>query len=140
MSGFLDMQTDLNGCFEACFQQNASIQRKTLGRNEMIWLMLLTLLGISLVCAFYGTSLLLWTAAMAAGIFIFAVTGSVPVLSLVLVAAVFAVIAVPLNLRPWRQQLISAPFLKQFRRLVIDQLMTVTVARDFMSPVGDFLD
>ena len=43
----------------------------------MTWLMLLTLLGISLVCAFYGTSLLLWTAAMAVGIFVFAVTGSV---------------------------------------------------------------
>ena len=53
----------------------------------MTWLMLLTLLGISLVCAFYGTSLLLWTAAMAAGIFVFAVAGSVPVLSIVLVGS-----------------------------------------------------
>ena len=96
----------------------------------MTWLMLLTLLGISLVCAFYGTSLLLWTAAMAVGIFIFAVTGSVPVLSLVLLAAVFAVIAVPLNFRPWRQQLISAPFLKQFRRMLPSMSETEQVALD----------
>ena len=96
----------------------------------MTWLMLLTLLGISLVCAFYGTSLLLWTVAMAAGIFIFAVTASVPVLSLVLVAAVFAVIAVPLNFRPWRQQLISAPFLKQFRRMLPTMSETEQVALD----------
>jgi acyl-CoA dehydrogenase len=96
----------------------------------MTWLMLLTLLGISLVCAFYGTSLLLWTVAMAVGIFIFAVTGSIPALSLVLVAAVFAVIAVPLNFRPWRQQLISAPFLKQFRRMLPSMSETEQVALD----------
>jgi acyl-CoA dehydrogenase len=96
----------------------------------MTWLMLLTLLGISLVCAFYGTSLLLWTAAMAAGIFVFAVTGSGPVLSLVLVTAVFAVIAIPLNFRPWRQQMISAPFLKQFRRMLPSMSETEQVALD----------
>ena len=86
----------------------------------MTWLMLLTLLGISLACAFYGTSLLLWTAAVAVGIFVFAVTGSVPIFSLVVVAAVFAAVAIPVNFKPWRQQLISAPFLKQFRRMLPD--------------------
>jgi len=96
----------------------------------MTWLMLLTLLGISLVCAFYGTSLLSWTVATAVGIFIFAITGEVPVLSLVLAAAVFAVIAVPLNFRPWRQQLISAPFLKQFRRMLPSISATEQVALD----------
>jgi len=96
----------------------------------MTWLMLLTFLGISLVCAFYGTSLLLWTVATAVGIFIFAVTGSIPVLSLVLVVAVFAVIAIPLNFRPWRQQLISAPFLKQFRRMLPSMSATEQVALD----------
>lgn len=96
----------------------------------MTWLMLLTLLGISLVCAFYGTSLLSWTVATAVGIFIFAITGAVPVLSLVLAAAVFAVIAVPLNFRPWRQQLISAPFLKQFRRMLPSISATEQVALD----------
>jgi len=96
----------------------------------MTWLMLLTLLGISLVCAFYGTSLLLWTVATAVGILIFAATGSVPVLSFILVAAVFAAIAVPLNFRPWRQQLISAPFLEQFRRMLPTMSATEQVALD----------
>ena len=49
----------------------------------MTWLLLLTLLAISLVCAFYGTRLLVWTAAMATGIVVLAATGSVPLLSLV---------------------------------------------------------
>ena len=34
----------------------------------MTWLLLLVLLGISLACAFYGTSLLMWSAAMAGGL------------------------------------------------------------------------
>ena len=73
----------------------------------MTWLLILALLGISLACAYYGTSLLMWTGAMAAAIVILGATGSVPVLSLLLIAAVFAVIAVPLNVKPWRQQFIS---------------------------------
>ena len=96
----------------------------------MTWLMLLTLLGISLVCAFYGTSLLSWTVATAVGIFIFAITGAVSVLSLVLATAVFTVIAVLLNFRPWRQQLISVPFLKQFRRMLPSISASEQVALD----------
>ena len=63
----------------------------------MTLLLLLTLLAISLACAFYGTSLLMWTVAMAAGIVILASTGSVPLFSLAVIAAIFAVIAIPLN-------------------------------------------
>jgi acyl-CoA dehydrogenase len=96
----------------------------------MTWLLLLLLLGISLVCAFYGTRLLLWTAAMAAGIFVFALSGSIPLISLIVVTAVFAAIAIPLNFKPWRQQLISAPFLKQFRRMLPRMSETEQVALD----------
>ena len=56
----------------------------------MTWLLLLTLLGISLACAFYGTSLLLWSAAMSAGIVVLAATGSVPLVPLIVIAAIFA--------------------------------------------------
>lgn len=94
----------------------------------MTWLLLLSLLGISLACAFYGTSLLMWTGAMAAAIVILASTGSVPLLSLLVIAAIFAVIAIPLNVIPWRQQLISAPFLKQFRRMLPEISETERVA------------
>ncbi len=59
----------------------------------MTWLLLLVLLGISLACAFYGTSLLMWSAAMAAGIVVMGLTGTVPIVGLLVVAAVFALIA-----------------------------------------------
>ncbi|NNK34294.1 MAG: acyl-CoA dehydrogenase [Xanthomonadales bacterium] len=96
----------------------------------MTWLLLLVLLGISLACAFYGTSLLMWSAAMAAGIVVLGATGTVPIVSLVVIAAVFALIAVPLNVKPWRQQLISGPFLKQFRRMLPSISETEQVALD----------
>jgi acyl-CoA dehydrogenase len=96
----------------------------------MTWLLLLILVAISLACAFYGASLLLWTGAMAAGIVVLAATGSVPLLSLVAITLLFAAIAVPLNFRPWRLQFISAPFLAQFRRMLPDISETEQVALD----------
>jgi len=96
----------------------------------MTWLLLLTLAGISLVCAFYGTTLLIWTAAMAAGIVLFAATGTVPFWGLLSIALLFAAIAVPLNVKTWRQQLISGPFLAQFRRMLPDISETEQVALD----------
>ncbi|MGK2926184.1 MAG: acyl-CoA dehydrogenase [Lysobacterales bacterium] len=96
----------------------------------MTWLLLLTLLAISLVCAFYGTTLLTWTAAMAVGIVVVAAGGSVPLLSLVVITVVFAAIAIPLNFKPWRQQFISTPFLAQFRRMLPDISPTEQAALD----------
>ena len=57
--------------------------------------MLVTLLGISLVCAFYGTRLMLWTVSMATAIVLFAVSGLVPVLTLLVTAIAFAAIVIP---------------------------------------------
>jgi acyl-CoA dehydrogenase len=96
----------------------------------MIWLLLLTLLGISLVCAFYGVSLLVWTGAMAAGIVVIAATGTVPLWALLTIAVLFAAVAVPINVRAWRQQLISGPFLSQFRRMLPEISETEQVALD----------
>ena len=96
----------------------------------MIWLLLLTLLGISLVCAFYGTSLLVWTGAMAAGIVLLGATGSVPFLGLLSITLLFAAIAAPLNVKPWRQRLLSGPFLTQFRRMLPEISETEQVALD----------
>jgi acyl-CoA dehydrogenase len=96
----------------------------------MTWLLISVLAGISLVCAFYGTTLLVWTGAMAAGIVIFAVTGSVPFWGLLAIALLLAAIAVPLNVKPWRQQLISGPFLAQFRRMLPEISETEQVALD----------
>ena len=96
----------------------------------MTWLLLSTLLAISLVCAFYGTTLLTWTAAMAVGIVVVAGSVSVPLLSLVVITVVFAAIAIPLNFKPWRQQFISTPFLAQFRRMLPDISPTEQAALD----------
>ena len=78
----------------------------------MTGLLILTLLAISMACAFYGTSLLIWTIAMAAAIVVFGATGSVPLIGLAAIGIIFAAIAIPLNVKEWRRQLISAPFLK----------------------------
>jgi acyl-CoA dehydrogenase len=96
----------------------------------MTWLLLLTLLGISLACAFYGTSLLMWTVTMSAGIVILASTGAVPLFSLVVIALIFAAIALVLNVTQWRQQLISIPFLKQFRSMLPEISETEQIALD----------
>jgi len=96
----------------------------------MTWLLLLTLLAISLACAFYGATLLVWTGTMAAGIALLALTGAVPWLSLAIVTLVFAAIAVPLNMPSWRRQWITAPFLAQFRRMLPDISETEQVALD----------
>jgi acyl-CoA dehydrogenase len=96
----------------------------------MTWLLLLTVLVISLACAFYGTTLLAWTVAVAAGIVLLAATGSVPVVSLVAVTVVFAALAAILNVKPWRQQFISGPFLKEFRRMLPEISETEQVALD----------
>lgn len=96
----------------------------------MTWLLILTLVAISLASAFYGVTLLAWTVAMAAGIVIFGATGTVPLVPLAIIAVLFAVIAVPLNFKPWRQQFISGPFLKQFRAMLPEISETEQIALD----------
>jgi acyl-CoA dehydrogenase len=96
----------------------------------MTWLLLLALLGISMGCAFYGTSLLIWSIAMATGFIILAATGSVPIFSLFVIGLILAAITLSLNVTPWRQMLISGPFLKQFRRMLPEISETEQVALD----------
>jgi acyl-CoA dehydrogenase len=72
----------------------------------------------------------MWTVAMAAGIVILASTGAVPLFSLVVIALIFAAIALVLNVTQWRQQLISIPFLKQFRRMLPEISETEQIALD----------
>ena len=96
----------------------------------MSLLMILTLIAISLVCAFYGARLVVWTVSMAAGIVLFGITGTISPLTLSLTTVVFALVAAPLNYRPWRQQLFSAPFLKQYLRMIPNLSETEQVALD----------
>ncbi len=93
-------------------------------------MLILSLLIVSLGCAFYGTSLVIWTGASVAVLLIFGVSGTVPLLGLMVTALVFALIAVPLNVVAWRQQYLSAPMLKQYLRMLPGLSDTERVALD----------
>ncbi|NIP17382.1 MAG: acyl-CoA dehydrogenase [Xanthomonadales bacterium] len=84
----------------------------------MTWLLLIVLLGVSLVCAFQGTRLVTWTAALAGAFLLFALGGLAPVVTLVIVGILLAAVLVPLNIARIRQQLVSEPFLKQYRKML----------------------
>ena len=91
-------------------------------------LMFLALLAVSLFCAFYGAKLKVWTVAMAAVLIVFAATGSAGWLVLTLTTLVLAAVLIPLNYRPLRQQLVSAPFLKMYRKMTPNLSETEQVA------------
>lgn len=93
-------------------------------------MLILSLLIVSLACAFYGTTLAIWTGATAAVLVVFGVSGTVPLPGLVLTAAVFALIAIPLNVVAWRQEYLSAPMLKQYLRMLPGLSQTERVALD----------
>jgi acyl-CoA dehydrogenase len=94
----------------------------------MLSLMLLTLLIVALLCAFYGMSLPAWTAASGAVLVAFAATGSVTWPTMALAFLVFLLVALPFNYRPWRKQFFSAPFLQQYLRMLPTLSATEEVA------------
>jgi acyl-CoA dehydrogenase len=83
----------------------------------MTGMLMLTLVGVSLLCAFLGTSLLNWTAAITACLVLFYLSDASAV-SLGLTTLVFVLIALPLNVRPWRQKLLTARLLRQYQRVL----------------------
>jgi acyl-CoA dehydrogenase len=84
----------------------------------MTSLLLLSLLGISMVCAFLGARLVAWSAALVLGWFLFAASGEVPVLGLLVTGLLLVVILVPLNVASIRQQFLSAPFLVRYKAML----------------------
>ena len=96
----------------------------------MTSLMFLALLLLSLACAFYGSRLMVWTGAMLAAMVFFAISAQAPLLVLLPTAIVFLIVVIPLNYRPWRQRFISAPFLRQYLRLIPTMSATEQVALD----------
>jgi len=83
----------------------------------MAGLMFLAFLAVSLACAFYGVKLMVWTGSLIAVWVLFAASAAVSWPILLLSAGLLAAILVPLNYRPLRLQLLSAPFLKQYLRM-----------------------
>ena len=84
----------------------------------MSGLLILALAGVALVCAFLGTRLITWTAAMVAAFVLFAISGQAGTAALVIVGLVLASVLVPLNIPAIRQQFISAPFLAKYRKML----------------------
>jgi acyl-CoA dehydrogenase len=84
----------------------------------MTGLLILALLGASLFCAYIGSRLITWTVAMAAVLFVFAVGTGVPMASVAILTVLVGIFAVPLNIPTIRQRYLSAPFLKQYKRML----------------------
>jgi acyl-CoA dehydrogenase len=84
----------------------------------MSWLLVLSLIGISLACAFLGARLVTWTAALVVTFALFAISGLAGITALVITGLLLAAILVPLNLGPIRKQLITEPFLRQYRKML----------------------
>jgi acyl-CoA dehydrogenase len=84
----------------------------------MFWMMILGLLGFSLFAAYRGINLLNWTVGMALVLIGFGVFTNVSMLAVVAFSVLFAVVAVPLNFKPFRRQWLSAPFLAVYRKML----------------------
>ena len=84
----------------------------------MTWMFFLTLLAVSLAAAFRGASLRHFSIGVAAVMVGFALFTDASGWAIALTGLVLAAILVPLNVPAWRQQWISAPFLKQYRRML----------------------
>jgi acyl-CoA dehydrogenase len=93
-------------------------------------LLIVSLLASSVICAFYGANLKLWTATLATVLVIFGLSGSVPLVGFLIVTVLMALIVVPLNVTAWRREFLSKPLLKQYRRMLPGLSETEQVALD----------
>ena len=84
----------------------------------MFWILILSLLGVSLIAAFRGARLMTWTIAMVAVLAGFAFFTTVSSLAIIILSVLFAAIAIPLNYKPVRQQWLSKPFLDIYRKML----------------------
>ncbi len=92
------------------------------------FMMYLSLAGVALAAGFLRTSIKGWTIASAATLVAFSISSSVSTLGLVVAWLLIAAIAIPLNHRPWRQQYLTAPVLKVYRKLAPKLSTTEKVA------------
>ncbi len=96
----------------------------------MFWLLLLSLLGVSIISAFRGIRLVPWTAAMTAVLSGFAIFTDVSTLAIVILSVLFAVVAIPLNHLPIRRRWLSDPFLDIYRKMLPSLSETEQIALD----------
>jgi len=84
----------------------------------MFWILILSLLGLSITAAYRGINLMNWTLGMALILVGFAVFTSVSMAAIVVLSVLFAAIAVPLNVKSLRQRWLSEPFLAIYRKML----------------------
>jgi len=84
----------------------------------MFWILILSLLGLSITAAYRGMNLLNWTLGMALILAGFSIFTSVSILAIVVLSVLFAAIAIPLNFIPLRRKRLSAPFLAIYRKML----------------------
>jgi acyl-CoA dehydrogenase len=84
----------------------------------MFWILILSLLAVSIISAYHGIKLLNWTIGMALVLAGFAVFTSVSTLAVVILSVLFAAVAIPLNFKPFRRQKLTAPFLAIYRKML----------------------
>ena len=84
----------------------------------MFWVLILSLLGVSIIAAYRGFNLLNWTVGMALVLVGFAIFTNVSTLAIIVLSVLFAAVAVPLNSKPLRRKWLSAPFLTVYRTML----------------------
>ena len=84
----------------------------------MFWILILSLLGVSLVAAYRGVQLLPWTVAMAITFAGFAFFTNISVTAIAILSVIFAAIAIPLNYTPLRLRWMTQPFLDMYRKML----------------------
>ena len=84
----------------------------------MFWILILSLLAVSLAAAYHGQRLIPWTALMAATLAGFAFFTDISSIAVILTSVVFAAIAIPLNVDSLRKGWLSKPFLDLYRKML----------------------
>ena len=84
----------------------------------MFWILILSLLALSITAAFRGVNLLNWTLGMVLVLAGFAIFTSVSILAIVALSVVFAAIALPLNVKSLRREWLTRPFLDIYRKML----------------------
>ena len=84
----------------------------------MFWVLILSLLGVSITSAYRGINLRNWTIGMALVLVGFAIFTNVSMLAIVVLSVLFAAVAVPLNYKPLRRKWLTAPFLAVYRKML----------------------
>ncbi len=92
------------------------------------FMMYLSLIGVALAAGFLRSSVKGWTIASAVTLIAFGLMSSASTAALVVGWLLVAVVAIPLNYAPWREQYLTAPVLKIYRKLAPKLSETEAVA------------